>query len=528
MDIAAALELYGLNQNELAFRGSFRGQHFMDNWLSVTALASGGWRLTSTSWVDGRVLGGPLPPQIAELELTIDQKGTPLRALRTSLGKTLTVDFRGGWAILPDDSHQPVETADVQHVLENNHPSLLALFGTLAPPTTGGQVRKAFIVSALSGVPYRLAPQEDGAFLSEFGETLRFDAAGRLVGIEAADGAVMILRADPAPPRPIAATEAVTPVYVARATLAPRMQDIAVDAAARGMLAATFTSPAYPTAAGVLVLQGSGDVDRHGFSAGLDTGTATFADTLAELGLAVLKYDKRGVGQSRRADDSLPSEGFQGTLDDANAALTALRARLASGTRLILLGHSLGGLAALALSVERHHGELPLVLLAAPGRPLSEVIRAQTLDQGRRLGMSEAALDRQLEDLEHFFAYARGEISGDNVRAFALAGRLAKPFMADLAALDPAALMRRQTAPVCLLQGGRDVQVDPSLDFERLRQAGEQVGVPLQARLFPTLNHLFRQVEPSEGLESYALAGSVDPEAVTFVVDWFRGQGFAA
>lgn len=525
MDIAAAVEQLGLTRGDLAYRGLYRGTHFMDNWLSLLPGDAGQTRLQSVTWLDSRVLGGPLPPQVVTLTLTLDRDGQPLTARRCAGGKELAVDFTTGTAHLSDGSRQPIAAGSARHALDNNHPGLVALLLLLTPPVGGTDfAREVFLVSALTTVPYQLSLHEDGALVSNFGETLRRDALGRLTRIEAADGLVVVDRADPPPPRPTLPPPAspATTGYVAPIALAPRMQDVEIDVPGRGVLAATFTQGAGPAAAGVLVLQGSGEVDRHGYSAGIDTGTATFADALGMAGLAVLRFDKRGVGQSRRADDSLPGAGFRGVLDDAAAALRDLRTRLAPAAPVILMGHSLGGLAALSLSVDRHDGALPLVLLATPGRSLPQLIRAQTLDQGRRLGLSDETIARQLDDLDHFLAYARGELKGREVRASALAGRLAAAAMADLSGVDPAALMQRQRAPVCLLQGGRDIQVDATADFAVLLHAARAAGVLIEARLFPGLNHLFRPATLGEGLENYAHAGTVDAEAVQTVVSWCK------
>ena len=523
MDIAAALDQLGLTRGDLAYRGLYRGTHFMDNWLSLVPGDAGQTRLQSVTWLDSRVLGGPLPPQVVTLTLTIGRDGQPLTAQRSADGKDLAVDFTAGTALLPDGSTQPIEANGARHALDNNHPGLVALLVLLSPPIGGADPStQVFLVSALTTVPYQLTRHDDGTLVSNFGETLRCDTQGRLTRIEAAGGVVVVERADPPPPHPTLQLQSPPPTagYIAPAALAPRMQDIAIEVPGRGPLAATFTAAAHQTAAGILVLQGSGEVDRHGFAAGIDTGTATFADALAAAGLAVLRFDKRGVGQSRRQDDSLAGAGFRGGLDDAAAALGDLRRRIAPDAPVIVMGHSLGGLAALSLSVDRHAGALPLVLLATPGRSLPRLIRAQTLDQGRRLGLSEDTIADQLDELDHFLAYARNELQGQPVRASALAGRLAAASMADLSGKDPAALMQRQQAPVCLLQGARDIQVDATADFAVLQQAAQQAGVAITARLFPGLNHLFRSASPGEGLENYAQAGTVDTEAVQMVVSW--------
>lgn len=526
MDIAAALDALGLTSGDLAYRGLYQSRHFMDSWLSLVPEEAGTIRLQSLTCLDSRVLGGPSPPQTAIVEIVLASNGQPLRASQRMGEKKLEVDFVAGEARLADGSHQPMALGDAGYVLDNNHPGLVALLLMLLSPRDGVMSDVGvFLISALTAVPYRLSQRDDGALESEFGEVLHLDVDGVLAQIEAAGGAVVLERLAVAPPRPVIPDDAggggrAAHQYQPPEALKSRMREIEIEVPQRGMLAASFTQGAMSGATGLLVLQGSGEVDRHGFSGGIDTGTSAFADALALSGFAVLRFDKRGVGQSRRMDNSLPGEGFRGSLADAEAALSALRTLIGPDAPAIILGHSLGGLAALALSAEGHEGHIPLVLLAVPGRPLPALIEAQTIHQGQRMGLSEETIARQLDELDHFFAYARGEVRAEDVRASALAGRLAVAAMADLSRLDPTALIRQQRAPVLLLQGGRDIQVDEVADFGSLRKAAEHDGVPIEARVLPELNHLFRKAASGEGLETYAQPANVDPEAVRAVVSW--------
>ncbi len=125
----------------------------------------------------------------------------------------------------------------------------------------------------------------------------------------------------------------------------------------------------------VLIVAGSGPTDRDGNSlAGLKSDAyKLLAAALAQRGIASLRYDKRGVGQSSfRGDVSKIVLGD--FTEDARAIVLALKgdARFSSVS---VLGHSEGGLHGLELT--QTTPIFALVLVAAPGRPIGVVIREQ-------------------------------------------------------------------------------------------------------------------------------------------------------
>lgn len=80
----------------------------------------------------------------------------------------------------------------------------------------------------------------------------------------------------------------------------------------------------------------------HCFTCGKDIRAATvIARTLADAGIAVLRFDFTGLGGSKG-----PLEGFSGNIDDLVAAADALRERDLAPA--LLVGHSLGGAAVIA------------------------------------------------------------------------------------------------------------------------------------------------------------------------------------
>jgi alpha-beta hydrolase superfamily lysophospholipase len=264
-----------------------------------------------------------------------------------------------------------------------------------------------------------------------------------------------------------------------------------VDAA--GFAATLAGDPSAARAA--LFLSGSGPTDRDGNSRlGIRAGTlGKLAAALAGVGIASLRYDKRGLPGSPAALET--SLTFDSLVDDAARILDWLEDR--RGERpAALVGHSEGGLVALALA--RRRAVARMVLLATPGRPLAALIEEQLAVLPADLRQRSRAILASL---------AAGGAEPDVPAALAPLFRPSvQPYLRSLMALDPAALLRESTAPVLLVGGGHDLQVGRA-DFDALT-----AGRPDAERLWITgMNHVLvaSPAERAANLASYGDPGAV-------------------
>jgi len=140
-------------------------------------------------------------------------------------------------------------------------------------------------------------------------------------------------------------------------------------------LAGTLTVPPEPGPHPAAVLLGGfGPNDRDGAFGGRDGGAyRTWADELAERGVAVLRYDKRGIGESQGPALSWLDARPLAT-DAAAAARTLAGLPGIDPERVTLIGHSQGG--TLAYAAARTAPVTRIVTVAAPGRPLGLLSRA--------------------------------------------------------------------------------------------------------------------------------------------------------
>ena len=149
---------------------------------------------------------------------------------------------------------------------------------------------------------------------------------------------------------------------IARAEARPLVELAARDGTRLAVMLTPGGAPA------VLILSGSGPLDRDSNMKGqaLNVGNA-LADALAAHGIASLRYDKRGVGES---GGEYLTAGFQQETDDARAALEALPDERA------VVGHSVGATIAIRLAAE--YELAGVVLLCAGLAPGTEVMREQS------------------------------------------------------------------------------------------------------------------------------------------------------
>ena len=286
-------------------------------------------------------------------------------------------------------------------------------------------------------------------------------------------------------------------------------EDVLVRTPSGLRLAGTLTlpSPRSGRVPVVVTITGSGPEDRDEQSAALP-GYRPFrqlADTLGRRGIAVLRLDDRGVGES----DTGPSAAVTSVdfADDVRAAIAYLRARPEiDTTRIALVGHSEGGVIA-PLVAESEPAVRALVLMAAPASPGRVIVRSQQQYVVDTIAKLTGA--RRDSVLAHY------EAATDSIST-------AVPWMKWFLEHDPSAVARRVHVPVLILQGNADHQV-PASEAEKLAAAFRSGGDRrVMVRTFSETNHLF--VTDTIGGFSYEKLPSlaVRKDVLGAIADWLH------
>jgi pimeloyl-ACP methyl ester carboxylesterase len=266
-----------------------------------------------------------------------------------------------------------------------------------------------------------------------------------------------------------------------------------------GHLAGTFARPDGGPARGpaALIVAGSGPSTRDG---SFQT-YRLLAHALAEAGIRSVRYDKRGVGQSRLGVAGEADLRLQHFVDDTVLAARDLAAR-DDVSAVFIVGHSEGALLATLAALQMPVAGI--VMLAGIGRRLDVVIREQLM--AIPLPPEQEHLRKQALDILE--KLARGERVEDVPREQAgLFRPSVQPFLISAFAVDPAAELARVKVPVLLVRGASDIQVSAA-DLDLLAKAKPDARVVV----LPDTNHAFKAA-PADVADRVAQLKSYDPAA---------------
>jgi pimeloyl-ACP methyl ester carboxylesterase len=252
-----------------------------------------------------------------------------------------------------------------------------------------------------------------------------------------------------------------------------------------GPLKGTLTRAAAASAPVVLIIPGSGPTDRDGNSP-LGVRAATYrllSEQLASRGVSTVRIDKRGMFASSAAGVDANAVTIEDYVRDTRAWVDTIRAQTGASC-VWLLGHSEGGLVALA-TAQRDSGLCGLVLVAAAGRPLGDVLK----DQLRANPANAALLEPAMAAIDSLAAGKRVDASALPPALAPLFNPAVQGFLISAFALDPAKLAGQVKKPMLIVQGERDIQVSVA-DAQALKAANPSASL----LLLPDTNHVLKQV----------------------------------
>jgi len=232
------------------------------------------------------------------------------------------------------------------------------------------------------------------------------------------------------------------------------------------------------------------------------------ATDFAMNGIASLRYDKRGIGQSAMAATKESDLRFETYVDDAVAWCNQLHEPRFSGV--VIAGHSEGSL--IGMIAAKKCGAAGFISLEGAGFPAADILRTQL--KGRLPDPLVAQNEAILKSLE------AGKTFDDPPQTLlALYRPSVQPYLISWFKYDPAKEIAALKMPVLIIQGTTDVQVSID-DAKRLAAANPK------ARLVTIegMNHILKMVSgdlkaqiPSYGDPKLQLSEKLTPELVQFV-----------
>lgn len=322
-----------------------------------------------------------------------------------------------------------------------------------------------------------------------------------------------------------------------------RAEDVTFPNARAGVtLAGTLTTPKGPGPfPAAILIAGSGPQDRDGSIANHKP-FLVIADYLTRKGFAVLRYDKRGVGQSTGTAETAT------TLDlasDVECAITYLKSRKEIDLNKIgLIGHSEGAMIAPAIAAA--NPAVPwVVLLAAPGTKGEDTLLNQSDEIARAGGLADAQVlaslnfDKQAYDLVE--KETDSAAVSDKLKALvkesgldsafppsaldAQIHMMTSPWFRFYLTYDPIPDLKKTKCPVLALYGEKDLQIPPKINMPMLQKAFTDGGnTHADVRQLPELNHLFQHAYTGSPTEYAAIDETFSSQALQIMSDWLLAR----
>lgn len=315
------------------------------------------------------------------------------------------------------------------------------------------------------------------------------------------------------------------------------------------LLAGTFTVPdsagTFPT---VILTAGSGPNDRDETILGHKP-FLVIADHLTRNGFAVLRYDKRGVGQSKGDFARATVQDFTA---DAESAINYLKTRKEVNKSAIgLIGHSEGGMV-VPMVASKNRSVKFIVLLAAPGIKGTEIVLEQNRLGLAALNMEPENLDKSLKLINELL-YDLTKWENTEVERTVLRDRLSqlweqfpllvklklkkdpyvrnqfnemvKPGYRSFLKTNPADFLQKVKCAVLAINGEKDTQVSADVNLNAIKTALDMSkNYRYEIKKYPNLNHLFQESETGNLDEYGEIEQTISPEVLEDITVWLKKQ----
>ena len=250
---------------------------------------------------------------------------------------------------------------------------------------------------------------------------------------------------------------------------------------------------------------------------------AVIADALARAGIATLRYDDRGFGESTGDLVHCTTEDMK---NDALAGIGLLRERF---DRVGVIGHSEGGTIALMLAAENKADFI--VSLAGMVVSGKETLLWQNRVSLAAAGIPAETIDSYCKALETVFDASTAGMPLPSTSQFnlpaalsqnlsAVMRQLSMPYLKHFVTLDVRPLLGGISCPVLALNGTKDMQVEAESNLGALRS-----GLPdnpcNKLETVEGVNHMFQHCQTGMTTEYRDIEETFAPEVLETLVEWF-------
>ncbi|MCK9422670.1 MAG: alpha/beta hydrolase [Bacteroidales bacterium] len=271
------------------------------------------------------------------------------------------------------------------------------------------------------------------------------------------------------------------------------------------------------------------------------------SDYLIRKGMAVLRYDDRGIGKSKGSFKSATTLDFA---TDAEAALDFIKKRKEiDSLKVGLIGHSEGGLIAPIVASQRSDVNF-IILMAGPGLVGEQILLLQSALIEKNKGESDESIMEQQKLSKDIFGVLKknpdNKKAEDKIRD--LVARFEKKNSSDTSfhrlsedelnlqiqsltslwfrcflTLNPEEYLSKVKCDILAINGSLDLQVPPAENLQAIEKALIFGGNPKYTIIeLPGLNHLFQTATTGSPEEYSKIEETMAPKALEVIGDWIK------
>ena len=242
----------------------------------------------------------------------------------------------------------------------------------------------------------------------------------------------------------------------------------------------------------VLIIAGSGPTDRNGNNPMMTNNSLKMlAKELQKNGIASVRYDKRGVGESKSSGLEESDLRFEDYVQDVEEWIKLLKED-DRFSNIIVLGHSEGSLIGVIASHKQKANKF--ISIAGIGIMAGDIIRKQLK------GQPQFVLDESLAIIEKL---ENGEtVEKVSQMLYSLFRPSVQPYMISWFKYDPQKEIAKLDIPILIVQGTTDIQVSVS-DADKLALANKKS----QKQIIEGMNHILKeaQADRQKNIQTYSI-----------------------
>lgn len=252
----------------------------------------------------------------------------------------------------------------------------------------------------------------------------------------------------------------------------------------------TLTLPQNAKPNVVLIIAGSGPTDRDCNQPFFQSNSfKMLADSLKKAGIASVRYDKRGVGESKAAVKTEEEVRFVDMADDAVLFIKKIKSEK-KFNKIFIAGHSEGSLVGMiAANKESVNGYISI----------SGIAENAAITMSRQIKAGAPQLSEETELILASLSQGKA-YTPKNESLAGLFRPSVQPYLISWFAFDPSVEIQKLSIPVLIIQGNTDLQVTVA-DAEKLKKAKPDAKLVI----IDQMNHPLKTVgiNRDENLASY-------------------------